>query len=77
LPIISQATYIKTKQHPHKQQTIPTPQNRSSRSQKLQQFVEVQKLVQNSPNLPHQIYKQVHLVNWTKIAEKERFWFKV
>jgi len=40
-----------------KQQTIPTPQNRSSRSQKFQQLDEVQKIVQKSPNLPHQIKK--------------------
>jgi hypothetical protein len=49
------ASYLqKTKQHPHKQQTTPTPQNRSLRSQKLQQLVEVQKPIQKSPNLPHQ-----------------------
>jgi hypothetical protein len=47
----------KTKQHPHKQQTTPTPQNRNLRSQKLQQLVEVQKPIQKSPNLPHQIEK--------------------
>jgi hypothetical protein len=44
----------KTKQHPHKQQTTPTPQNKSLRTQKLQQLVEVQKSIQKSPNLPHQ-----------------------
>jgi hypothetical protein len=66
----------KTKQHPHKQ-TTPTPQNRSLRSQKLQQLVEVQKPIQKSPNLPHQIKKQGHLVNWTKTSKKEIFWFRV
>jgi hypothetical protein len=40
-----------------KQQTTPTPQNRSSRSQKFQELDEVQKVVQKSPNLPHQIKK--------------------
>jgi hypothetical protein len=53
LPIA--AGYLqKTKQHPHKQQTTPTPQNKSSRGQKFQQLVAVQKPIQKSPNLPHQ-----------------------
>jgi hypothetical protein len=52
----------KKKQYQHKQQTTPTHKIEAQATRNLQQFVDHQKLVHKSPNLPHRIEKLK--VNW-------------
>jgi len=73
LPITTQIACKKTKQHSHKQQTTPTHKIKVWETKNLQQFVELQKLVHKSPNLPHQIETKGQLVNWIGIIEKYIF----